>query len=393
MEAGQADVIVAAYLDRLTRSMRVRDEVIERVELAGGAVLAVDMGFQSNSTSTQWLMGTLGSAFGEYQRRQAAERSAVAQQRAIERGIAPWPQVPPGYMRPIAGRRQDGRVLRGKLEPDPKTAPAIVEAFRLRAEGTPLREIRAYLRQHGIKRSFHGVGHLLNSRVYLGEIHFGHHVPNLEAHQPIIERELWEAVQKIVIPRGRKPQSERILARLGILRCGTCNARMCVGLQTQNGRKYPFYRCPPTGDCKQRMAISAHMAEGAVVDAVKREVADVEGHASTETNAREAAVRAGHAQDTLDAALRSFAGFEDETAARERLTELRTARDEARDEAHRLGGLSAGLTIDLANDWDRLGLEAQRRLVELVIERAVVMPGRGPDRIRVELFSENPSRL
>ena len=44
VEAGQADVVVVAYFDRLVRSLAVQAEVVERVERAGGAILAVDVG-------------------------------------------------------------------------------------------------------------------------------------------------------------------------------------------------------------------------------------------------------------------------------------------------------------------------------------------------------------
>ena len=37
-------MIVAAYLDRIVRSLSVQAEVVTRVEAAGGRVLAVDVG-------------------------------------------------------------------------------------------------------------------------------------------------------------------------------------------------------------------------------------------------------------------------------------------------------------------------------------------------------------
>ena len=42
VEAGEADHIVVAYFDRLVRSLKVQLEVIERVELAGGEIYAID---------------------------------------------------------------------------------------------------------------------------------------------------------------------------------------------------------------------------------------------------------------------------------------------------------------------------------------------------------------
>ena len=55
VEAGEADVVVVAYFDRLVRSLTVQAEVVERVEQAGGAILAVDVGEVTNGTAGQWL--------------------------------------------------------------------------------------------------------------------------------------------------------------------------------------------------------------------------------------------------------------------------------------------------------------------------------------------------
>jgi DNA invertase Pin-like site-specific DNA recombinase len=44
VEAGDADVVIVAYFDRLVRSLQVQHEILDRVEKAGGAVIAVDVG-------------------------------------------------------------------------------------------------------------------------------------------------------------------------------------------------------------------------------------------------------------------------------------------------------------------------------------------------------------
>ena len=43
VEAGEADVIVTAYFDRLVRSLKVQAEVVQRVERAGGKVLTLPL--------------------------------------------------------------------------------------------------------------------------------------------------------------------------------------------------------------------------------------------------------------------------------------------------------------------------------------------------------------
>ena len=136
--------------------------------------------------------------------------------------------------------------------------------------GRLLADVRAHLTTHGVSRSYHGVQALLQSRIPLGELRFGE-LLNEHAHTAIVDEDTWRRVQRMEVPRGRRPKSERLLARLGVLRCGTCGARMVVGFRTDRryGRRYDFYRCPPVGDCPRRVTISADVVEQKIVEAVK----------------------------------------------------------------------------------------------------------------------------
>lgn len=374
VECGTAQVVVAAYFDRFFRNLDVQRQVIERVERAGGQVLTVDVGAVSHATAGQWLSATMLGAVSEYARRSAGERSREAVSRAVSRGVLPYANVPPGLR-----KRADGT-----LERDPVVAPLVAAAVQMRAEGHTIREIRAFLANNGISRSYHGVQALLASRVLLGEIHFGK-LSNLHAHEPIVDRDIWRAAQRVCVPRGRRAKSDRLLARLGVLRCATCGSRMVVG-SSHHGR-YPIYRCPPVGDCGRRMSISAVIAEAVVTDATRAAIAGREGRASVEADAREADVAAEQAQAALDAAILAFTGLEGEEAARVRLAQLLEERDRAASRAQRLRGKRAALTVT-ADDWDRLSAEARRALVGAVVERADVGPGRGAGRLRVHLFGE-----
>ena len=93
VEDGTADVIVAAYFDRLVRSLRVQDELVSRVERAGGQVLAVDVGKVTNGSAGQWLSGTMLGAVSEYQRRTTAEQLGAPRggRRARGRPVAAHP--------------------------------------------------------------------------------------------------------------------------------------------------------------------------------------------------------------------------------------------------------------------------------------------------------------
>lgn len=332
----------------------------------------------TNGSAGQWLSGTMLGAVAEYARRTAAERSGEAQARAVARGVLPYPNVPPGYV-----RGEDG-----VLQVDPVTAPFVATAFVIRAAGAAIWEVRAHLADHGVVRSAHGVQSLLSSRVVLGEIHFGNLV-NLTAHEAIVPLSTWQAVQRVRAPRGPRATSDRLLARLGVLRCASCDSRMVVGTQTQNGRVYPFYRCAsPREDCSRRVTIGAEMVEQAVADTVRDVLSDAEGRASAERSVDRAIEEREQAQAALDAAFRAFAGFEDEDAARDRLGELRANRDAAQERLDRLGGTTAAITISPTSDWSRLTLAERRALVRATVSRVSVSPGRGIERVAIRPFSQ-----
>lgn len=374
VEASNVEVVMVAYFDRLVRSLRVQDEVVSRVEAAGGRVMAIDFGQVTGKTAAQWLSGTMIGAVSEYYRRSATERTAEGQANAVARGVAPWNNVPPGYL-----KGDDGVYV-----PDPEKAPVVAEAFAMRAAGETIEGVRTYLRENGIARSYHGVQSLLTSRVPLGELHFGN-LENLSAHEAIVERDIWTAAQRP--KRGARPKSNRLLARLGVLRCATCGARMVTGFQTSKGSRYDLYRCPPTGDCPKRVTIGANMIEGHVVEVVRAALADVEGRASAEQGAREAEAEAERAQADLDAAIRAFDGLQDEPVAIARLTDLREKRDAARDHLAGLGDFRSAITVTV-EDWDRLNLDERRGLIRATLAEVTVAPGRGLGRVSVKLVGE-----
>jgi len=370
IEAGQADVIVVAYFDRLFRSLEVQAEVAKRVEDAGGGLFAADAGELRADTASGWITSSMLGIVAEYHRRTTRERTVEAKRRAIERGVAPFPNLP-FYLR----RQKDGRIKH-----DPKVK-LMREAVQMRLDGATIAAVRDYLRRHRVRLSYHGVQSLFSSRLLRGELHFGEDMHNLSAFDPVIDPETWQRLQRVSVPRGRRAKSDRLLARLGVLRCGTCDSRMVVGT-SQN--KYALYRCPPVGDCPQRVTISAEVAERTVVQAVQELLAGIEGRASVEGGVTEAANELARRQAAFDSAIRTLAGLEDEQAARERLRELGAERDAARERHDDLLAASAPAVTVSAGDWNELSVDGRRDLIRAVVDQAIVSPGRGPDRIRIE---------
>jgi site-specific DNA recombinase len=306
----------------------------------------------------------------------------------VERGVLPWPELPLGY------RRGDDGIL--VVVPD--EARATAEAFQLRATGASIRQVQALLKRHGVDKSFSVTQRLLASRVVLGEIHFGALV-NTEAHEPIVDRAVWDAVQAVKVPRGPRPTSDRLLARLGVLRCGGCGARMTVGSTTKRGYRRAIYRCPGTSDCTNRAAISAAVAEQVVTDRVRVELANVQGRASAQRNIWDAEAKLANANAALAGAIEALSGFENVPATRSRLEQLRQDVETAEAHFEQVGGPRSTVTIDGNADWEKLLPDEKRALIRALVSRATVTPGAGKrergvavgtynsaDRIAVELF-------
>jgi DNA invertase Pin-like site-specific DNA recombinase len=379
IESGQADVVVVAYFDRLVRSLQVQREVVERIERAGGAIVAVDVGEVRSDTASRWLSSTMLGMVAEHHRRVTAERTSEAKRRAIADGRPTFPNIPPGLH-----QRKDGR-----LEPHPVEATLVRDAFDLRANGATVREVRDFLRMNGIERSFHGVQAMLTSRMYLGELHFGELV-NKNAHPAIIDLATWKKVQRMRATRGRRAKSERLLARLGVLRCATCGAKMVIGSSDpygKGGQRYYMYRCPPTGDCPRRVSISADIAEEVVREAVYERTDQIRESASIESEVAEADRRADVEQEELSKLIRVFASaaVTDEEEAGEELRAARERRDQAAEHAAQLRRALPPTRTAGARDMDDVEL---RDLIRALRTRAIVAPGRGRDRITVEFLSK-----
>ncbi len=370
VEQNQADVVVVAYFDRLVRSLTVQAEVLERVEKAGGRVVAADVGEVRQDTAARWLSATMLGMVSEYYRRTTGERARAAQVRAVEQGRPPI-KLPPGLLR-------DG----DEIVIDEPAAMVVREAVTMRANGETFAAIREYLRDNGIDRSYHGVQTLLSSRLLVGDIVFGEMRGEVPA---IVDRPTWNRAQNMTVSRGRRPKSDRLLARLGVLRCGTCGSRMVVG--SANRRGYALYRCPPVGDCQRRVTISATIAEEAVVEAVTDAVRGMKGEASTTSNSLRLVQEADEAQQRLDTAVEAFtgAGLDAEPGAVKRLARLRAERDDARRIADRAveADQAAGLALQV-DDIEDLTTEELRAVIAAVVESVTVAPAgkaRGRDRL------------
>jgi site-specific DNA recombinase len=380
VEAKRARVIVAERFDRMFRNELLRRMVVKRIEDAGGELWSATAGEMTKQSAEGRLAHNVNGDVSEYTRDTAIERSWDAVEVAIEEGRYTGPVAPLGY------RHGDG----GRLQPDPKTRRTIVAAFSLRADGKTVREVRDYLAKRGIKRTASGVRQMLSSKVYVGEIHAGRHTPNLKAHEPIIDRDVFNRVQKMVVLAGRNAKSERLLARQGLLRCESCGGRMSASSRGSVG--YPFYRCA-NDECGAKLTISADVAERAVIEAVEEAGSARKGHAHAKQRANRAKLQAKAADEAYRKAQRILADSGDEAEAIAILAEKRAARDAARERAKTLAdSVAPAVTVDVAKIFRDGTLDEKRAVLRSRVGRVTVAPAapgrRGAARLTIELLGE-----
>ena len=240
LEAGEVAHLFVWKLDRLTRSQRDFQRLLELFGTHGVNVHSVTESVDLSSAAGRMQANILG-AINQYGREHIVENVTMGMQQAMSQG------------RHVNRAKYGYRMVEGSLIPDPVAAPVVELIFRRRAEGDSLRTIAdATGVNYGTVRT------ILYSRVYLGEIpNHGGWLPGI--HEPILDEELWQSAQRRHEP-GRR-HSRHLLA--GRVRCGLCGRSATV---KDNGDGRPLlFRCWHRGTGCRQPARSARGLERAAV--------------------------------------------------------------------------------------------------------------------------------
>lgn len=392
IEAGEIDVVVVAYFDRLFRKLKVQLEAVERVEKAGGELYSADLGQLSHGTASRRLTTRMLGMISEYYSELLGEKTREAKIRAVARGVAPWGVMPLGYVvdrSPNSDRR---------IHVDPAAAAVVREAFERREAGSSLNDVCVFLRERGYPRSFRSVQKMVINRFYLGELHYGDFPPLLNSHEAIIDGRLFRSCAGMRAGlRGRQIESPNLLARQGLVRCGTCGGKMMAGGQNLTGRvgaprkRYYDYRCVAnvSPGCPRRPYISADRLDAYVADYAKCRLVDLRGQWSDDQRVFQAEADVADKRVALNAAVAAFDGVNVE-ATRAKLLELQESLEQANERMETLRAAFGTAALASLDNWDAMKLRRRREILRAFIDRIVIAPGRGTleQRVSIEPFEK-----
>jgi DNA invertase Pin-like site-specific DNA recombinase len=297
VEAGDADGIAVAAIDRFARSVPDAAVALRRLEQAGGALISVRDTLDT-TTSVGRFARTMMLALAELELDRTRENWRVAREHAVARGVHISRTPIFGYQ-----RRHDGG-----LEPDPATAKIIRELFRRRAAGEEWRSLARWLdeaspRENGGAWLAPTIRSIVRSRTYLGVARSGD-IENSEAHKPLVPRSLWEAAQENRPPSNQRGDAEPALLA-GLVRCAACRHVMPRSAARPLGAaRYSCHGTHANGRCPTPSKISETLTDAYVERVFLEELArtPIEAEGTADASALEDAItRLEHAEAELAA--------------------------------------------------------------------------------------------
>jgi DNA invertase Pin-like site-specific DNA recombinase len=112
LASGEADVLVAAKLDRLSRSLLDFASLMEQSRREGWTLIALDLGVDTSTAAGEMVANVMAS-FAQFERRLIAERTSAALQAAKRRGqrLGRPVSLPDDVRERIARERANGATL------------------------------------------------------------------------------------------------------------------------------------------------------------------------------------------------------------------------------------------------------------------------------------------
>jgi DNA invertase Pin-like site-specific DNA recombinase len=247
VRAGKVDVIIVYKVDRLTRSLTDFAKIVEALDGAGASFVSITQSFNTTTSMGRLTLNVLLS-FAQFEREVISERVRDKVAASKAKGMWMGGPVPLGYA-----------AVDRKLVVNQAEAETIRFIMRRYLELGSVRELMVDLEQHGVRTKVQQMRdgstrgglsftrgplyHLLKNRIYIGRI--VHHEKTYPGeHQPIVNEQLFEAVQNTLAARGAEQKRGRGSAHQSLLAGMIRDAEdrpMTPVHATKGNKRYRYY--------------------------------------------------------------------------------------------------------------------------------------------------------
>lgn len=393
IESGAIDSLVVWDIDRLTRTPRELEDVIDladryRLQLAnvgGDTDLSTP-----NGRMTARIKGTVA--------RQEVEQMSKRLKRKFEenrKNGRPHGLVPFGYRRESI-TDQNGRVIGARDVIHPEEAEAIRELYRLVIAGETLRNLAKYLNERGLTtirgNPWQGnvVGNMLRKPRYAGIRTHAKQAIGTGDWEPIVSQDTYDRALAVLSAPGRRHQRGIQIKYLlsGLALCGLCGAALRPNI---SATRKPAYVCPVCMKLTRQMEPVHEVVEAVMV--ARLSMPDVLSHLAEQPDALNAAASARDAVlARMDTAADSFAQGTITARQLARITGQLTPQLEAAEAnirrfqpTHVLDGMTGD---GAAGAWEAASIERKREIIRTLATVTILPSGPGikfsPDQVQID---------
>ena len=243
VKTGKINYIVAYKLDRVTRSVRDLEELINILEKYN-CYLVCDRDDVNTSTANGRFFVRMLTVLSQLEIEIVSERTKFGLNGAIKSGHLPG-VVPLGY-------KKDGSK---KTIIDETTRHIIERIFNLYLEGNSYQQIsNIFNKEKVLNKSWHDtdIEKIINNRIYMGDYEQYKRIAKkigrdtviyMNVVEPIISRAMWEECQRQKEVNQRTYTRDRVYLFFQKIKCPTCGRIMkCKGSGGKK-KKYMYYNC------------------------------------------------------------------------------------------------------------------------------------------------------
>ena len=239
-QAGKVDIIVIYKLDRLSRSLCDFAELSKMFDEYHIDFCSVTQEINTSTSAGRMMLNIL-MTFAEYERSVVTERIRDKMSASRRKGIWVGGTVPLGYIvenKKLVIHEEDAQIVRLIFQRFIETQSPKLIAHELNMAGKRTKKGRVWNTSH--------IYRILNNHTYNGEVKYKEEICKGEQKR-LVSAEVWNRTQEILAhnsPVSDRSRKLEIVAPLkGVLKCGHCGGAMMPTYGKKNGRRYHYYLC------------------------------------------------------------------------------------------------------------------------------------------------------